>query len=107
MSSQRNHGQDGGGRDRQLAEIATEQGGVVSLDQLRKVGIARRNAAHRADAGRLHRIHRGVYAVGHRSLGQVEMLRAAVLACGEGSVVSTEPPRRSGACMIVGQASLM
>ncbi len=33
-------------------------------------------------------MHRGVYAVGHRSLGQAETLQAAVLACGEGSVIS-------------------
>lgn len=36
----------------------------------------------------MHRVHRGVYAVGHRSIGRVGDLQAALLACGEGSVVS-------------------
>jgi hypothetical protein len=52
------------------------------------VDISARAAAHRAEVGRLHRVHRGVYAVGHRSLGQAEALKAALLACDEGSVIS-------------------
>lgn len=36
----------------------------------------------------MHRVHRGVYAVGHLSIGRVGALQAALLACGEGSVVS-------------------
>ncbi len=44
--------------------------------------------AERADDGKLHRIHRGVYTVGHRSISRHTHLRAAVLACGEGAVVS-------------------
>lgn len=60
----------------------------MSLDQLGEVGVSPRAAANRAEVGRLHRVHRGVYAVGHRSLGRAETLRAAVLACGEGSVIS-------------------
>jgi hypothetical protein len=36
----------------------------------------------------LHRVHRGVYAAGHRSLGRAALLRAATLACGEGAVIS-------------------
>jgi very-short-patch-repair endonuclease len=36
----------------------------------------------------MHRLHRGVYAVGHLSVGRVGALRAALLACGEGSVIS-------------------
>jgi very-short-patch-repair endonuclease len=38
--------------------------------------------------GRLHRIHRGVYAVGHRGLGLHGRWMAAVQACGEGAVLS-------------------
>ncbi len=45
-------------------------------------------AAERADAKSLHRVHRGVYAVGHRSISRATHLRAALLACGEGAVVS-------------------
>ena len=36
----------------------------------------------------MHRVHRGVYAVGHRAIGKHGELRAAVLACGEGAVIS-------------------
>jgi len=36
----------------------------------------------------MHRVHRGVYSVGHRSIDQVTVLRAALLACREGAVIS-------------------
>ncbi len=75
-------------RQIRLAEIATAQGGVVSLDQLREIGVSRSAAAERARRGALHRVHRGVYAAGHRSLGRDALLRAALLACGEGAVIS-------------------
>jgi hypothetical protein len=39
-------------------------------------------------AGRLHRIHRGVYAVGHKRLSREGRLMAAALACGPGAVLS-------------------
>lgn len=87
MSCTGNRGQSRG-RNRRLAAVATDQGGVVSLDQLLEIDISRRAAAYRAEEGQLHRLHRGVYAVGHESLGRAETLRAAVLACGEGSAIS-------------------
>jgi hypothetical protein len=71
-----------------IADLATLQGGVVSLDQLRNEGVSRQVAAERAEAKSLHRVHRGVYAVGHRSISRAAHLRAALLACGEGAVVS-------------------
>jgi hypothetical protein len=71
-----------------MAGVATSQGGVVSLDQLRDAGVSRRSAAYRAEVGLLHRIHRRVYAVGHKSLAQTGVLRAALLACGEGAAIS-------------------
>jgi predicted transcriptional regulator of viral defense system len=39
-------------------------------------------------AKRLHRIHRGVYAVGHQGLSKDGIWMAAVLACGPGAVLS-------------------
>lgn len=36
----------------------------------------------------LHRIHRGVYTVGHRSVSRNTLLQAALLACGERAVIS-------------------
>lgn len=76
------------GRDARIAAVATEQGGVVSLAQLRKLELTRRGASHRAERGALHRIHRGVYSVGHRAIDRQTALRAALLACGEGAVIS-------------------
>lgn len=40
------------------------------------------------DVGRLHRVFRGVYAVGHRGITERGRLTAAVLACGSGTVIS-------------------
>jgi len=46
---------------------------------------------HRVAAGRLHRIHRGVFAVGHRALTGEGWCMAAVLAGGPGAVLSHRP----------------
>jgi Protein of unknown function (DUF559) len=61
---------------------------VVSLKQLRDAGVSARNASHHADDGRYSRVHRGVYAVGHRSVSRTTLLRAALLTCGDGAVIS-------------------
>ena len=42
----------------------------------------------RVRRGRLHPVHRGVYAVGHDALTQTGSFLAAVLACGAGAVLS-------------------
>jgi very-short-patch-repair endonuclease len=42
----------------------------------------------RVESGRLHRVFRGVFAVGHPAIGTRDFALAAVLACGDGSVVS-------------------
>ena len=65
---------------RALAELATRQHGVVSTRQLDALGYSRKVAAHAARTGRLHRLHRGVYAVGHRRLTWEGHCLAAVLA---------------------------
>ncbi len=67
-------------RDRAIAAIAGRQHGVISLDQLREVGVSADAARQRVRAGRLHRVHRGVYAVGHARIGERGHLWAAVLA---------------------------
>jgi predicted transcriptional regulator of viral defense system len=51
--------------DRMIARLAVRQAGIVSFDQLLRMGLSRRQIRRRADAGRLHQLHRGVYAVGH------------------------------------------
>jgi very-short-patch-repair endonuclease len=75
-------------RDIEVARIAARQHGVISVQQLRGVGIDKSATSRRLKLGRLHRIHRGVYAVGHRGLSWHGRWMAAVLACGEGTVLS-------------------
>ena len=74
--------------DSRLARIAAKQHGVVTLRQLEALGVSKRAAAGRVRSGRLHRIHRGVYAVGHRAPSWHGRWMAAVLACGDGAVLS-------------------
>lgn len=47
-----------------------------------------RSASRQAAGAGLHRVHRGVYTVGHRSVSRMTLLRGALLACGEGAVIS-------------------
>jgi very-short-patch-repair endonuclease len=74
-----------------VARIAARQNGVVSARQLRAAGLDTAAVARRTRAGRIHRIHRGVYAIGHSKLSQEGIWMAAVLACGESAVLSHRP----------------
>jgi hypothetical protein len=74
--------------DARVAAIAGRQHGVVTREQLADAGIARSGVTRRVAAGRLHRLHRGVYAVGHRSLNWRGRWLAGVLAAGDGAVLS-------------------
>lgn len=76
--------------DRRVAAVAGRQYGVVSRTQLRASGLSDTAIRERIANGRLHRVHRGVYAVGHPALGAEGRALAAVLACGEGAVLSHE-----------------
>jgi very-short-patch-repair endonuclease len=71
-----------------IARLAENQHTVVSLTQLNAVGLGKAAVAKRAANGRLHRIYRGVYAVGHRRLTREGRWMAAVLACGPKAVLS-------------------
>jgi hypothetical protein len=77
-----------GRTDEALAALAGRQYGVVARRQLRELGLSDGAIAHRLAAGRLHRVHHGVYAVGHTMLVRRGRLMAAVLACGDGAVLS-------------------
>lgn len=70
-------------RDRGIAEVAARQHGVISVDQLHRAGFTKHDVLHRVRTGRLHRIHRGVYAVGHPAISREGRWMAAVLACGQ------------------------
>lgn len=74
--------------DAWIALVAGRQHGVVTVEQLRAAGLDEAAVRRRACAGRLHRLHRGVYAVGHRSLSWRGRWLAAVLAAGDGAVLS-------------------
>src|SRR4051794_28917137 len=74
--------------DAAIAALATRQHGVVGYEQLIALGLSRQSIDHRVRAGRLHRIHRGVYAVGHTRLTQRGRWMAAVLAGGKDAVLS-------------------
>jgi very-short-patch-repair endonuclease len=76
------------GSDRTVARVAARQHGVVTFTELDEAGIDHSGISRRVQAGRLHRIHRGVYAVGHAGLSNEGRWMAAVLACGPGAVLS-------------------
>ncbi|MGN6201412.1 MAG: type IV toxin-antitoxin system AbiEi family antitoxin domain-containing protein, partial [Solirubrobacterales bacterium] len=74
--------------DARVAQIASRQHGVVTAEQLREAGIDKSAVTRRVKAGRLHRIYRGVYAVGHRAPSWHARWMGAVLASGDGAVLS-------------------
>jgi hypothetical protein len=62
---------------------------VISIRQLeQRLGFSHQAVERAVKAGRLHRIHHGVYAVGHRDLSLRGECLAAVLAVGPGAVLS-------------------
>jgi hypothetical protein len=71
-----------------LAALARQQHGVVTIAQLLAVGLNHEAVRRRARDGRLHAVHRGVYAVGHAGLAFEGRCLAAVYACGPGSAAS-------------------
>ncbi len=68
--------------------LAHRQHGVVSRRDLLTLGFTPSAIEHRIAKGRLHPIHRGVYAVGRQDLTREGRWMAAVLACGEGAALS-------------------
>ncbi len=75
-------------RDVQIADLARRQHGVVGREQLRELGFDDPAIWRRVQSGRLHRLYRGVYAVGHTILKREARWLAAVLACGDGALLS-------------------
>ena len=67
--------------DARLARLAARQHGIVSRNQLLVLGLDADRIAYRIEVGRLHRLYRGVYAVGHVHLTQRGRWLAAVVAC--------------------------
>jgi very-short-patch-repair endonuclease len=78
----------GATNDARIARLAARQHGIVTSRQLRAIGIGRGAIEARLARGALHRVHQGVYAVGHAGLSREAEYLAAVFACGDGAVLS-------------------
>jgi very-short-patch-repair endonuclease len=76
------------GQWREIGRLAARQHGVVARRQLNELGLTRHAITHALASGRLHRVRRGVYAVGHRPLSREAEWLAAVLVVGRTSVLS-------------------
>jgi hypothetical protein len=87
-----------------IAALADAQHGVVSRAQLLTAGLSADDVDRRVAARRLRRIHRGVYAVGHRALRVEGRWMAATLAVGgvlsHASAAAAWEVRRSNASVI-------
>src|SRR3954454_17033713 len=74
-----------------IAELALSQHGAVAHRQLVGGGLRAGAIQRLIDAGWLHPLHKGVYAVGHRGVSWLGRCMAAVLACGVGALLSHQP----------------
>jgi Transcriptional regulator, AbiEi antitoxin/Protein of unknown function (DUF559) len=74
--------------DRVILQLAVRQHGIVSRRQLLDRGFTRDRIQHRVDKGWLVAIHPGVYVVGSRRITHRSRWLAAVLAVGDGAVLS-------------------
>ena len=61
---------------------------MVATQQLEALGYSRDSISYATRSGRLHRLHRGAYAVGHTSLTREGHCLAAVLSCAPNAVAS-------------------
>jgi very-short-patch-repair endonuclease len=76
--------------DRVAWEVARRQHGAITTAQLRSAGLSDEAIRHRVARVWLVRIHRGVYLVGPLEMAWSRAM-AAVLACGEGALLSHSP----------------
>ena len=74
--------------DTEIARIATLQHGLITAAQLAAALSSSSQIHARVAAGRLHRLHRGVYAVGHVAPSAERRYLAAVLAAGPEAALS-------------------
>jgi very-short-patch-repair endonuclease len=74
--------------DWRLGRLAARQHGLVTHRQLRAIGLGGSAVTRRVKTGRLQRIHRGVFAVGHTPQTAEARWIGAVMATGPGAVLS-------------------
>lgn len=75
-------------KNHQAWELVRRQHGLISRKQLRRLGFTDDGIKHRIAIGRLHRVRQGVFLVGRPGLTEHGRWMAAVLACGDGAVLS-------------------
>jgi Transcriptional regulator, AbiEi antitoxin len=71
-----------------IGRIASRQHGVVTRAQLLGAGVSDKEIKRRLERKALLRVHRGTYRVGHKAPSIEARYMAAVLACGDGAVLS-------------------
>jgi very-short-patch-repair endonuclease len=71
-----------------VQQLAQRQNGHVTRVQLLSAGMSGSGIQHLLHRGLLWRVHTGVYALGYRRWDPIAVAHAAVLACGEGAVLS-------------------
>lgn len=76
------------GRWRAVADLAARQDGVVEHRQLIALGVSPSAIVRWTADARLHRVHHGVYAVGHRSITPLGRVRAGVFGAGDAALAS-------------------
>ena len=74
-----------------VARFANAQHGRITVAQLRAAGVDKRRTYRWVREGRLHRVHREVYAVGHLARSVDGYYMGAVLASGAGAILSHAP----------------
>ncbi len=71
-----------------MAVLAGRQHGVIALRQLLGLDFSRREVERLVERGRLHRLYRAVYCVGHPGVTRGGRFMGAVLTCGEEATLS-------------------
>ncbi len=74
--------------EHELADLAGRQNGVVARRQLLEIGFSADQIKRMLGSRRLHRVHHGVYAVGHLALTRKARWRAAAFAGGSEAQLS-------------------
>ena len=77
-----------------IAAVAARQHGVITFGQAVAAGLSPASVHRWAAGGHLHRLHHGVYAVGHANVTREGCYLAAVLAGGTGAALSHQPAAR-------------
>lgn len=67
--------------DPTIAAFASRKRGLITDEELLAAGVGRKGVERRLKTGRIHRLYRGVYLVGHPVPPPLAMELAAVLAC--------------------------